>query len=179
VNDEALLTERLRLRRWNEDDVALLTRLSCDPRVMRHIGVGETWTPEHAAEVSHEVVRHWTVYGFGWRVIEPRGGGTALGFVGLNYLGDGTDGLDPRELEIGWWLQADAWGHGLAVEGARAVAGEAFGRLGAASVVARLQPANTASARVAHRLGMVHELDATGRHGEPVAVYRLAAPAGP
>jgi RimJ/RimL family protein N-acetyltransferase len=55
---------------------------------------------------------------------------------------------------------------------------DAFGRLDAPSVVARLQPANLGSAGVARRIGMVHERDTTGPSGEPLAIYRGRRPSG-
>ena len=58
---------------------------------------------------------------------------------------------------------------------APAMCEESFGRVGAPSIVARLQPRHRASAAVAERLGMRHEFDTTGRFGEGIAVYRLGA----
>jgi RimJ/RimL family protein N-acetyltransferase len=67
------------------------------------------------------------------------------------------------------------WRQGLASEAARAICQEAFERVGAPSVIARVQPENRASAGVAARLRMSHEFDTTGRYGETVSVYRLLA----
>ncbi len=167
-----LETDRLLLAEWSDSDLALLARLSADPRVVRYVGDGQLWSPERAADVSGAMVKHWRANGFGWRVATEKESGEAVGFIALNYLGEGAAGLDANEFEIGWWLDPRAWGHGFASEGARAVAREAFERLGAPSIVARLQPDNLASARVATQIGMEHELDTTGRFGEPVAVYR-------
>lgn len=137
------------------------------------------------------VAEHWRVNDFGWRVALPRETGPGatspeeagpqdadepVGFVMLNYLGEGTAGLDPDEFEIGWWLVPSMWRRGLASEAAQAICREAFERVGAPSLVARLQPDNLASAGVAKRLGMSHEFDTTGRFGELVAVYRLRSP---
>jgi Uncharacterized protein conserved in bacteria (DUF2332)/Acetyltransferase (GNAT) domain len=99
--------------------------------------------------------------------------GSAVGFAALNLLGEGTAGLDPGEFEVGWWLLPEAWGHGFASEAAAAVCEEAFERVGATSVIARVQPENRSSVGVAGRLGMSHVLDTTGRFGEALAVYRL------
>jgi RimJ/RimL family protein N-acetyltransferase len=111
----------------------------------------------------------------GWRVAVEKQVGQRVGFAALNYLGEGTVGLDAYEFEIGWWLLPSAWGCGFASEGACAVCQEAFARVGAPSVVARLQPDNVASVGVAARLGMSHQFDTTGHFGERVAVYRVRA----
>lgn len=167
-------TDRLILRPWAEEDAALLARLAADPRVVRYVGDGRPWPEQRSIETSVSLVEHWRAHGFGWRVAVEKSSGDAIGLIALNYLGDGAAaGLAADEFEIGWWLAPQAWGRGLAVEGAFALLGEAFGRVGAASVVARIQPANGRSARVAERLGMSAELDTTGRFGEVVRVYRV------
>ena len=170
-----LETTRLVLRRWEEADAELLTRLATDPVVVRYVSDGRPWSADRVDEVAQAMTQHWREHDFGWRVVVPSDTDRAAGFVALNYLGEGTAGLDPAEFEIGWWLLPSVWRRGFATEAARAVCGDAFGRLKAPSLVARLQPENHASAAVATKLGMRHELDTTGRFGEPVAVYRLAA----
>jgi [ribosomal protein S5]-alanine N-acetyltransferase len=172
---EKLETARLLLPEWSDFDAALLARLSADPRVVRFIGDGQRWSAEKAAEVSRAMVEHWRANGFGWRVAIERESDELVGFVALNRVGEGTAGLEPDEFEIGWWLLPSVWGRGFASEGARAICQEAFTRVGAPRVVARLQPDNVASARVATHIGMSHEFDTTGRFGELVAVYRLLA----
>jgi RimJ/RimL family protein N-acetyltransferase len=121
------------------------------------------------------VVEHWQTHGFGWRTAVMKESGEHVGLAALSYLGDGSIDLPSDEFEIGWWVMPSAWGRGFASEAARAVCEEAFTRVGAPSLVARLQPANVASARVATRIGMRYERDSTGRVGERVAVYRLLA----
>jgi RimJ/RimL family protein N-acetyltransferase len=174
VKDE-LETARLLLVAWSESAETLLARLSSEPRVVRYIRDGRCWSHQRSAEVSRAILGHWQEHGFGWRVAIEKQSLEPVGFIALNYLGDGTARLEPNEFEIGWWLDPGAWGRGLASEGARAVCEEAFASLRAPSVVARLQPANRASARVAERLGMSLEFETTGAAGEPVAVYRLFA----
>lgn len=63
-------------------------------------------------------------------------------------------------------------GKGICDRG-RAIIGEAFGRLAAPSVVARVQPANAPSLKVAAVLGLTPEAETIGRHGEPVRILRL------
>jgi RimJ/RimL family protein N-acetyltransferase len=151
----------------------MLTRLAADPLVVRYVGDGQCWSAEKAAKVSRRVLAHWHAHGFGWRAAVDKRSGESVGIAAFNYAGEGFEGLDAKDLEIGWWLRPAVWGRGLATEAARALSEEAFRRLGAVSVVARLQPGNRASARVAERLGMSPEYETTGLFGEPVAVYRL------
>ncbi len=80
------------------------------------------------------------------------------------------------DFEIGWWLDPAAWGRGLAFEGACAVRAEAFGRVGAPSLIALIQPGNGPSQRLAARLGMAVECETVGRARESVLVYRVTRP---
>jgi RimJ/RimL family protein N-acetyltransferase len=170
-----LETQRLLLRPWTSEDVALLASLSSNPRVTRYIGLGHTWTALKAITVSDRALSHWREYGFGWRVIVEVSSGAEIGLLALNMMGLGTTGLDPEEHEIGWWLSPDRWGHGYATEAARAVAADAFSTLGVPHLTARIQPANAGSINVASALGMKLELNTVADPGVAVAVYRLAA----
>lgn len=168
----ALHTDRLTLDPWTESDFKLLSDLARTPAVMRHIGDGTTWTDARIADVGAHVVEHWRLHGFGWRV--ARAGGAAVGLIALSFAGDGA-GVDAHEYEIGWWLAPSAWGRGLAREGAAAVRDEAFERVGAPSILARIQPGNAGSLAVAAAIGLRHETSSTGRGGEEIAVLRLSA----
>lgn len=167
-----LRTDRMSLEPWTEADFTVLEQLARTPAVMRYIGDGTTWTDARIADVGAHVVEHWRDHGFGWRV--ARVDGAPVGLIALSFAGDGA-GVDPDEYEIGWWLAPSAWGRGLAREGAAAVRDEAFDRLGAPSILARIQPANAASLGVAAAIGLSHEADSIGRGGEPIAVLRLDA----
>jgi RimJ/RimL family protein N-acetyltransferase len=170
---DPLVTERLRLDPWAPSDAKLLADLARTPAVMRHIGDGTTWTDARIHDVAAHVVSHWSDHGFGWRVARLHDG-TAIGLIALNFAGEGA-GVDAREYEIGWWLAPSAWGRGLAREGAAAVRDEAFQRVGAPSILARIAPANAGSLAVAAAIGLLHESESTGRGGETIAVLRLTA----
>ncbi len=62
-----------------------------------------------------------------------------------------------RQLEVGWVMNPDFAGRGYATEASRAMLDLAFRRAGAHRVVAQLDARNTASARMAERLGMRRE----------------------
>lgn len=76
--------------------------------------------------------------------------GALVGLMGL--LNETIDGN--VELGVGYILSKRYWGRGYACEGANAWLGYAFDTLGAARVIADIRPGNTASRRVAERLGM-------------------------
>ena len=169
---DPLHTERLTLDPWTEADARMLADLARTPAVMRYVGDGTTWSDARIHGVAARVLDHWAEHGFGWRV--ARYDGAPVGFIALNFAGDDA-GIAADEYEIGWWLAPSAWGRGLAREGAAAVRDEAFERVGAPSIVARIAPASDRSLAVAGAIGLSHETDSTGRAGEPIVVLRLGA----
>jgi RimJ/RimL family protein N-acetyltransferase len=91
-------------------------------------------------------------------------------FVGWTLLI--PNGAIGPEIEIGWRLRREAWGQGLAVEAARPVLRHAFVTLKLPEVVAEIDSANTASLRVAEKLGL--RLAGTVRHQDRSALRYTA-----
>ena len=106
------------------------------------------WTDPvvHQAFVEARM-RHVCPPGMGyWTVLAPEG---FAGWILLTPLN-----LHGPEIEIGWRLVRAFWGRGYATEAARPVLSYALTTIGLAEVVADIDPANHASARVAHKLGL-------------------------
>ncbi len=80
----------------------------------------------------------------------------------------------PDDVEIGWHLHPDAWGHGYATEAARAVLDDAFNR-GLVKVLAVTAPDNHASQAVCRRLGMAHLGRTTRYYDGPNELFAKAA----
>ncbi len=171
-----LETERLLLRPWAAEDVGLLASLSSNPAVTRYIGLGHTWSAVKAIAVSDRATDHWREHGFGWRVALEMATGEEIGLIALSLMGEGTQGVDPEEHEIGWWLSPSRWGRGYAAEGARAVAADAFAEVGAPFVTARIRPENVASIHVATTIGMQFEFNTVTDPGVLAGIYRASAP---
>jgi RimJ/RimL family protein N-acetyltransferase len=168
-----ILTDRLALEPWEAGRREAFVRATAIPEVVRYIGLGETWSRERADEVFDRNLRHWDEHGFGWRSALDRETGAWLGFLGLNRVPKDAVDCSPDEVEIGWWLLPEAWGRGLATEGAVAVRDEAFERVGLDRIVGRYDPRNHASGRIMEKLGMQHERDSVTRYGVPVRIYVL------
>lgn len=81
--------------------------------------------------------------------------GTRLGNLLLKPipLSTGEMSADPVDVEIGWHLHPDAWGHGYATEAACAAIVDAFSR-GQERIIAVTHPDNHASQAVCRRVGM-------------------------
>jgi RimJ/RimL family protein N-acetyltransferase len=171
----SLHTARLRLDPLTGAHTELIATLSAMPLLIRFIGTGEPWSRRRAEEVAAAKRAAWSEHGFGWRAAIETATDRPIGIMAASLVGDGAPGVDPAEHEIGWWVDPAHWGRGLAREGAAAIRDELFATVGAPSVVARIQPANTASIRVAEAVGLTFDRTTVGRWGEPIAVYRLAA----
>ncbi|RBY84734.1 GNAT family N-acetyltransferase [Blastococcus sp. TF02A-26] len=163
-------TERLRLRPWTtrRDDLCRLTDLYGRAEVTRWLGGSPSVTPVELVQRWHRVSDADPRYGC-WAIettSPPRIAGTVL----LKPLPDGIG-----EVEVGWHLHPDCWGHGYATEAARAVIDRAFAA-GVPEVYAVVRPGNTASVAVCRRLGM-EPLGLLRRwYDVELETYRLMAP---
>lgn len=172
----AMDTERLHLRPWTRDagDREAFVRLCADAQVMRWVAEGRPWSAAEATDALDRLVAHWEERGFGLWAAVPHGAAGPVGFVGL-----AVPGYLPTVLpavEVGWRLERAWWGRGLATEGARAALAWAFGPLGLDGVISIIRPENTASVRVAEKLGMgVDRVLPHPEHGWPLAVYGKSA----
>jgi ribosomal-protein-alanine N-acetyltransferase len=159
-----LLTERLRLRRLDSDDLDDLWRLDSDPRVMRFIGDGP-WR-DRAAHRAH-MQRSLGLYAQ-----------SPLGLWSIRTLDDdlfhGLALLQPLEggpeIEVGYRLLTDAWGQGIATEAGRALVRYGFEALQLGRIVGVAHPDNLASRRVLTKLGLAHRGEAL-HYGQTVAYY--------
>jgi RimJ/RimL family protein N-acetyltransferase len=168
---EVLRTARLTLEPWSAAADELLAGLARTPAVVRYIGDGAIWSDARIAATGAQAAEHWATHGFGWRL--AREAGAPVGFIALSFAGEGA-GVAADEYEIGWWLAPGTWGRGLAREGAQSIRDEAFARLGAPSVLARIQLANQRSLNVARAIGLQFETQTRGRAGEAISVLRLS-----
>jgi len=170
TGDELLRTERLRLRPWTTSpaDVARLTDIYGRDDVTRWLGGPPSLTPA-------EIVARWAAVHeldgrFGCRAIELSDG-TVAGTVLFKPLPNGVG-----EVEVGWHLHPDSWGHGYATEAARAVIAEGFDA-GLPEVYAVVRPGNEASLAVCRRLGMTPLGRFRRWYDVELEAFRLMAPA--
>lgn len=143
-----IVTERLILRAWREEDVAPFRAMGQDPEVMRYLGPPASW------EDCRRAIERMTVAqvenGHCFWAIERRDDAAFIGFCGLLPAKPPITG----EIEIGWRLARASWGQGLALEAARASLDRAWTHLDIPSVAAITVPANRRSWGLMERLGM-------------------------
>ena len=158
---EELRSDRLRLRGWRPQDVDFLFDLYSRWEVQRYIGLVPRVMTERAeaqgrldrlaAEPLPEPLGVWAV--------AREDDGRLLGVLLLKDIpasGPVTPLQPSGDVEIGWHLHPDAWGHGYATEAAGLVLHRALDA-GLPQVVAVTHPENTASQQVCRRIGMTHQ----------------------
>ncbi len=164
-----LRTDRLRLRPWTtaDDDLARLVDLYGREELRRWLGSFPSISPQ-------ELVARWAqVHALDdrcgcWAVERPDG--VVAGTVLFKPLPDGVG-----EIEVGWHLHPDSWGHGYATEAARAVIDRGFAA-GVPEVYAVVRPGNEASVAVCRRLGMTPLGRVRRWYDVELDAFRLMAP---
>lgn len=162
-------TERLVLRPWRDEDIEPWAAMNADPRVMEFFP--NTYTQEYASEMAAYLRARLEKDGYGWWVAEIKNGKRFAGNLALQYVP--FEAHFTPALEIGWRLAFDAWGHGYATEGARALLDFAFKDLQCAQIVAMTAALNVRSQRVMQRLGMTHAAADDFEHPRLQPCHRL------
>jgi ribosomal-protein-alanine N-acetyltransferase len=166
ANGAVLETARLRLRRFTWDDLDPLAAILGDPEVMKY----------YPKPFSREETREWIQWnldlyrdhGFGLWAVILKESGVFLGDCGLTI--QVVDGQE--DVEVGYHLNKDYWGRGLATEGAGACRDYAFNVVGIKRLIAITDPHNINSHRVAEKIGMTPEKHVMKRHG-PRLIYSM------
>jgi RimJ/RimL family protein N-acetyltransferase len=161
-----LTTNRLLLRMLEHSDFEEYAAIHTDAEVTRftaraHLDRMETW--KHMAMI----VGHWHLRGFGmWGAFE-RDSGRLVGRVGFHQ----PDGWP--DFELGWTMGRVSWGKGYAPEAARACLDYAFNVMKRDHVISLIDPLNTASIRVAEKIGETVEGE-TEIGGHKVLIYGIS-----
>lgn len=143
-------TARLRLRELQEGDAEFALELLNDADFLAHIGDKGVRTREDArAYLCNGPLASYAAHGFGLWGVEPREGGALLGMCGLLQ----REWLDAPDL--GYAFLPAARGRGIAREAAEATLALARSGLGAAKVLAIVNPDNAASIRLLESVGFV------------------------
>jgi RimJ/RimL family protein N-acetyltransferase len=144
-------TARLVLRALSEADATAVAASAGDRRVARFLV--QVPSPYPLA-----LARRWVTSRIGWwhddggltlAIARREKPAALIGTVALRRVG--------HRAELGYWLAADAWGHGYATEAARALVDAGFGELGLSRIYAQVLEGNAPSVHVLAKLGFVHE----------------------
>lgn len=176
---ELLRTERLLLRHWDEPDLAAFFDLYSREDVVRWLGTHPR-QPLATMQEARARLHRWQAAGRGlapplglWAMVPCVAEGDGQAPVGTLLLMPLSDIGGPTGLtEVGWHLHPQYQGRGLASEAAQAVLALAA-KTGLAEVLALTDLDNTASQRVANRLGMQDKGVTERWFGPTVRQYRL------
>lgn len=173
-----LYTERLVLRQWLVQDIAVFADMNEDPEVMRYFP--GTLTRQQSAAWAENCRHMLEQQGWGLWAVEVRDNGEFIGFVGL-HAPEIDLPFNPC-VEIGWRLKRSAWGQGYATEAARACLQFGFEQIGLQEIVSFTSVVNKASSAVMQRLGMSGDTETFEHPSVPAGhilrehcVYRLSA----
>ncbi|WP_221585896.1 GNAT family N-acetyltransferase [Microbacterium sp. G2-8] len=149
-----LRTPRLFLTVPGPDDVDAIFDACQDPLIQKYTTVPSPYTRDDA-ETFVGLVADWWDSG-AEHVWAMRAGDELVGMVGLHRIKDGA-------AELGYWTAPAGRGQGYTTEAARAVVEFAFGPMRLERLEWHAVVGNTASARVAQKLGF--QLEGTRRMG--------------
>ena len=154
-----LESARLLVRPFSGGDAEALSALYSDVETMRFVG-GVRSAAQVATELEHTIAGY-DIHGFGARAVVLKAEQRVVGRCGL-WL---QQLQDEREVEVGYLVGRPDWGKGYATESARMVAEAGFAA-GCPRLIAIIDPAIEASARVASKIGMSRHREAVheGRH---------------
>jgi len=147
-----LQTERLILHQFHLSDEDALDQIFGDPEVMRY-GPGSQ-SGQWVRQWLETCLKNYQKRGFGPWAVAEKTGRIIIGYAGLFYYPD-IDGHS--ENEVGYRLARASWGQGFATEAVSAIREYAFHVLGLPRLIALIDPQNTASIRVAEKIGMQYE----------------------
>ena len=166
-------TERLTLRKLKKRDLDDIFEYASDPRVSRYL----LWSPHASRRVSAAyLTRVLSLYKKGqfydWAIVYSGKMIGICGFSSIDVLADCA--------EIGYVINADYWGQGIATEVARRVMDFGFNRLELQRIEARYIEGNEASASVMKKCGMSQiktETRAISEDGEQgvIVTYGISA----
>jgi RimJ/RimL family protein N-acetyltransferase len=146
-------TPRLILRTFREDDLPAYAALNAHPEVVRWLG--GPLTREHSDSIAEWAQELYADEGIGLLAVERQEDGAFLGMCGLHHQAS-----YPDDVEVGWRLSYEHWGHGYATEAATGWLDLAFGPLGLERVISITVPPNVRSLAVMRRLGMTFDHEA-------------------
>jgi RimJ/RimL family protein N-acetyltransferase len=164
-------TARLVLRGWQVDDAAAALEIYGQQDVARWLSPAMDRVVD--VESMGRLLQQWidedsaAVPPAGRWAMQDSRDGRVIGGVILLPLPPGDN-----DLEIGWQLRPDVWGHGYATEATHGVAGWAFTQE-IDEVFAVVRPGNARAAATARRNGMSWVGETDKYYGLTLQVYRL------
>lgn len=145
-----LETERIKLRRWKEEDKPAFARMNADPVIMEYLP--RSLSEDESNKLVDLFMKHFDKHGYGLYALERKEDGAFMGFTGLQTVPFKAD-FTPAT-EIAWRLDYEFWGKGYASEAAQAVLNHGFEVLDLEEIVAFTVFDNKRSIHIMEKIGM-------------------------
>jgi RimJ/RimL family protein N-acetyltransferase len=152
-----LTTDRLRLRAFCAGDLGAFAAMRANPEVVRYLGTGRPFTPVEVWRMMAGFLGQWALRGYGVWACEKIDGAAFIGAIGTYHP------LEWPEPEIIYSLDRPFWRQGFATEAAGAARNWLFEHFPLGRAGSFIRPDNSASKRVAGRLGAVYESTSESR----------------
>lgn len=143
----SLQTERLLLKKLENQDAASLFQITGDPDVMKYWLGGADKDISQAEQRIAAINSHLHKYGFGDWGVFLKADVSLIGFAGLHYISDMT------EVNIGYAFKKAIWRNGFAFEACQKILDVGFNSLQLAHIVAVIWPENLASQQLMRKCG--------------------------
>jgi RimJ/RimL family protein N-acetyltransferase len=166
-----LTTARLILSPPQASDFEDSAAMWSDPMVTRHIG-GRTSTPEESWQRLLRARGLWAVLGYGYWGARETATGRYVGEIGFADFHRGIQPSIDGVPEMGWALCSWAHGQGFASEAIAGALSWARDQWGDAPVVCIIDPENTASLKLASKMGFLEVARTTYREAPTVLMQR-------
>ena len=163
-----LETQRLILREFHQEDLHQLAPILTNPKVMKFSPTGILSVSQVQAKID-SFINSYKEFGFGkWAVIF-KDSNQLIGYCGIAV--EQIDKVDERE--IGYRLDPEFWGRGLATEAALTTLQYGFEQLKFPYILGIVERKNVASVRVLEKLGMKYNRE-TVFHGVKMDIYQVS-----
>lgn len=148
-----LITDRLIIRSWREEDIEDYASIIAKSSVMKYIGDGGTYGQEGASKFIARSMAHEREFGWVLWAVEQRQEAKLLGFCGFAELSAGY--VEQNDcVEIGWRLDQPYWNQGYGTEAAKAVLEYGLAAYHFPLVASVAQIENTGSIRIMQKIGL-------------------------
>ncbi len=163
-----LQTERLYLRKFTIDDVAIMFDLNSTDEVVQYTGNPKMKNEAEALLVLREIILPQYEKGLGRWAVHTKTDDAFIGWCGLKQI--------EGHVDLGYRFKKNTWGHGYATESAKAVLAYGFHQLHLQEIIAHVHLQNRASFKVLEKIGM-HSIGITIADDQEVYGFKLSASA--